>query len=405
MTVTAKLSTLSLSSKIVFYVFAAAIFYCATSGRHKPELFVSDKLLPSADRVPSRIQACVKNTPFSFHPFVRAAEWDWPIQSTVQSVREDGPSGLPLRCDWVIGTRMQHWRRVPLDIAYGNIDEPPRTIFVQREYLQSFNDYLLPCIKHKIVLIVGDHDLSTPLQMDVRYRFINTVSPYWVNKSVPNSFKYSTWLSWLSDLRVHHIFVEHLDEKGHSKVSPIPLGLDPTNLPLHFMRSLTVQKISNNTYQPLSQRPLVMRFTNRMRNGIQWRARAETREKCVSTWREFCTSSPAPNGEEFFNDLKKYPFVLCAHGGGIDPNPLAWTTLIAGSIPIIQRFPGDDIYDGLPVVKLTRLPADEINVALLQIWLQELEPQFYGDARVRVVEKLMADYWWEKNQRVVELMS
>jgi hypothetical protein len=30
------------------------------------------------------------------------------------------------------------------------------------------------------------------------------------------------------------------------------------------------------------------------------------------------------------------PFVACPHGGGIDPSPKAWETLLVGSIPIVQ---------------------------------------------------------------------
>ena len=295
---------------------------------------------------------------------------------------------------------MQHLRQAPIETAYGNLKRHPGSVFVQREYLQSFNDYLLPCLRNRFVLIIGDHDLTTPRQLDMRYPFVNTTSPYWINNSTPtiNTFKYRTWSSWLHDSRIYHIFVEHLDELGPSKVSPIPLGLDPKNLPVSFTRSLTLSKILNNTYLPLSDRPLRIRITNRLRHGPQYTPRKEVKNKCTTSWREFCVSYRAPNGEEFFDDLKQYPFVLCVHGGGIDPNPLAWTALLAGTIPIIQKFPGGSIYDDLPVVKISSLSTGAINLELLSKWLHQYEPQFYGNERVKVVEMLMTDFWWSKIQ-------
>jgi len=86
------------------------------------------------------------------------------------------------------------------------------------------------------------------------------------------------------------------------------------------------------------------------------------------------------------------------HGGGIDPNPLAWTALLAGTIPIIQKFPGGSIYDDLPVVKISSLSTGAINLELLSKWLHQYEPQFYGNERVKVVEMLMTDFWWSKIQ-------
>ena len=75
-------------------------------------------------------------------------------------------------------------------------------------------------------------------------------------------------------------------------------------------------------------------------------------------------------GTPYLDDISKYPFVLCVRGGGRgqDPNPFAWSALLAGSIPIIQRFPGDSIYDGLPVVRLDDLPSAQLTPANLRRW-------------------------------------
>jgi len=385
---------------LALYLLAATVIVLEYSLRVTTKVDTESVLAASVST-----RSCLEATPFLFKPINRSCGWDWPILSTVQSVRYDGPSGLPMRCDWVIGTRMQHWRRVPVEIVYGSLVKHPKSIFVQREYLQPFNDIIMPCLKKRIVLIIGDHDLTTPRQIDVRYPLIYPPYPSWMNKSIPNSFKLSTWSSWLSDPRISHIFVEHLDVKGPSKVSPIPLGLDPSNAPLSFLRSLSASKILNQTLTRLNRRPLMMRFTNRVRGGPQWKARIETKRMCETVWKKICNSAPAPSHALFFDEIARYPFVLCAHGGGIDPNPQAWSALIAGSIPIIQSFPGDDMYNDLPVVKVSKLPTDEINETTLLEWRSKLEKHFHGNARVKVVEKLTTNYWWEKIQEEVRALG
>lgn len=33
---------------------------------------------------------------------------------------------------------------------------------------------------------------------------------------------------------------------------------------------------------------------------------------------------------EFIKHLEEVPFILCVHGGGVDPSPKAWEAIIAG---------------------------------------------------------------------------
>lgn len=101
-------------------------------------------------------------------------------------------------------------------------------------------------------------------------------------------------------------------------------------------------------------------------------------------------------GTIFFKEIAKYPFLICAHGGGIDPNPNAWSALLAGTIPIIQRFAGDSIYDDLPVILVEQLPSDNLTMHNLRQWRDRLAPMFEGEKRKLVVEKLMTNFWWNK---------
>ena len=347
-------------------------------------LFDSSRGKGSIDRV--NRNRCLKEGPFKFQPLVRKQEFDWAIHSLVQSVRLDGPSGLPMRCDWVLGTRMSHWRKIPANTAFGDPVFKPKTIFVQTDNRQAFHDHILPCLgtSERFVLIIGDHDKTTPRQIDVRYKH----EPY---------FKYATWLAWLQDPRIVHIFVEHLDEKSALKVSPIPVGLNPQEMSRGFMHLKTEHIAKRFPVAALTSRPLKARFTNRIRDGTgQWASRYNTRVACDTKWKQTCVSSPAPKGDEYYKEIAKYPFLICAHGGGIDPNPNVWSALLVGTIPIIERFAGDSMYRDLPVVVLEDLPNANLSLSQLQVWRDSLGKMFEGHHRRRVLQKLSNDYWWNQ---------
>ena len=345
-------------------------------------------------------------SPFVFHPIKHNKDFAWSIQSTVQSVRFDGPSGFPLRCDWVIGTRLSHWRRIAVETVFGDPRIKPKTIFVMREHLQHFHDYILPCLQRqeRFVLIVGDQDTTTPRQIDKRYRFKPPVGIFYPSgqaKRDCDNFEYSTWLTWMSDARIGHIFVEHLDENTHPKVSPIPIGLSPHEISRKIMHYSTCDILEKLAFSPISSRPLKVRFTNRLREGPQFESRRLCKEACDTSWKSFCVSARAPGGEAFLREIQKYPFLICAHGGGIDPNPMAWTALLVGTIPIIQRFAGDSIYDDLPVVRLDELPSEKITLENLRSWRDRLAPMFEGHNRRQVLQRLTTDHWWNKTMAKV----
>jgi len=124
--------------------------------------------------------------------------------------------------------------------------------------------------------------------------------------------------------------------------------------------------------------------------------RKRVKQSCNKEWKAFCVSGPAPGGIAFFEELRRWPFVIAAQGGGVEPNPQTFMALFAGSIPIIQRFPGEAIFDGLPVIRLDELPSDAINLDQLEKWREEFAPEFFGKRRRAMLEMLTSDFWWSK---------
>lgn len=323
-----------------------------------------------------------KQNSFTFQPLVFQKKNDFTLLSTVQSISNDGPTGLPQRCDWVIGKRYTQTRRIDNGTVWGNISIYPKIIFIQTQNIQVFHDNILKCLNadERFIIIIGDCDMTTPRQTDKRFQKRDT---------------YKIWNQWLNDPRIIHIFVEHLDEWNHTKVTPIPLGMNPKDAPLDIMQ-LDVDSIINRfpVVVPIQNRTLKVRLTNRQRDGNQFAYRRKVRDLCNTTWQNYCVYDKAPNGRAYYRDIVSYPFILCVHGGGIDPNPQAWTALIVGTIPIIERFAGDSIYNNLPVLLVDKISELNLTTKNLRKWRDERVYYFEEPYRTNYTKKLMTDYWW-----------
>ena len=87
--------------------------------------------------------------------------------------------------------------------------------------------------------------------------------------------------------------------------------------------------------------------------------------------------------------------MFCGKGGGIEPNPKVFTSILLGVIPIVKRFVNCDIlYEGLPVVFIDEWRGDLVNVQKLKKWRDELSGFFYKK-REKVIYRLTVDYWKE----------
>ena len=100
--------------------------------------------------------------------------------------------------------------------------------------------------------------------------------------------------------------------------------------------------------------------------------------------------------------------MMCIHGGGLDPNPNLFQSLIARVIPIIAPFPGGSMYKGLPVVVTDGnwSNPDFFSQEYLAKKLDEFAPFFEdSEKRYKVIKRLTMNYWWEKVERVINETS
>lgn len=275
------------------------------------------------------------------------------------------PQGISTRTDWTL----------TIPCMYGDPNRLPRTIFVQHSMLPHFVENTLRYMDptHRFVLISGGTDITMPRQIDFRFaefgRGFSKEPPYGYN-----------FLALVNAPQLIHWFCENHDV-NHEKISTLPTGLvhdadyrgdypDPASV------------------MPLSKRPLKVLVSDRVRDGEgQWKARREVHDLCVQH-EDFC-SMPADESvghATFVQQIIALPFLVCVHGGGIDPSPKAWESILLGTIPIIQSSTLDDAYQQLPVVFIQDWATffKHPNVtALLQEWLERLSPYYEPDSPLR----------------------
>jgi hypothetical protein len=143
---------------------------------------------------------------------------------------------------------------------------------------------------------------------------------------------------------------------------------------------------------------------NKLREGKQWYDRHRIAQLCLNTSQCFqpqygnhsfsqnekmsveSMTDATLTRQDFLHYTSLVPFILCVHGGGLDPSPKAWESMIVGTIPIILHSTLDDAYVRFPLIILQSW--DELffhsNITeLLETWLRKLGPYYEEGSRLR----------------------
>ena len=301
----------------------------------------------------------------------------------LSTVGSTGPHGIHAYCDWVIGCRLVNWKRMDITNCWGNPNKLPKIIFISCGSFKLFFYKIFPFIPrhHRYIMIIGDEDSTIPNSKDdIRYNKNYTMSIH-------------MWDAIVANPQIIHIFCTHLEIPATEKYSPIPVGFNPEEHPNNDIDHLL--KIHVNL--DIMKRPLKIIGCCRIRQGGQWKDRKKVRELCKKEWKGFADWNLIPENN-FFDEIQNYSFLLCPHGGGIDPNPKAFSAIFVGTIPIMKKFINCElIYHNLPVVFIDEWTSISITEEKLQKWRSELNPYFMdGTKRSQVVEKLTTKYWFTK---------
>ncbi|MEH6645593.1 hypothetical protein [Sulfitobacter sp.] len=285
-------------------------------------------------------------------------------------------TGLASRCDWVILSD----RKPPNVHLHRNCNtDHPRHIFLSLrapfEAILFFFEDILPKLSADFVLVSGSVDATVPRQIDARWRQFSVPERDMINHI-------------LCHPKLKHWYAENLDQAAHPKLSPLPLGL-------MFPKGYPEGGIIVPEVPPISKRPLKVFCAHRHREGAQWEPRRRVSDLATGPWAAFTTHPEIELPEaQFFTQIEAHSFVLCVEGGGLDPSPKAWSTLLNGAIPIIRKNSVSLAYMHLPIVMVDDWQADALRPDLLWQWRDTLQTWF-DDAHGRreVIRRMSLDYW------------
>lgn len=286
-------------------------------------------------------------------------------------------AGIASRCDWVVMTDTKpptHY------IRQNRKTTTPRHIFLSLrspfEAIAVFTNFVLPKLHQSFVLVSGSEDVTIPNQYDHRWRRFNAEE----RTKLQEILSHPLLLHW---------FAENLDDASHPKFSALPTGMV-------FPNSRPHDGVAIPTVTPISQRPLRVLCAHRTRSGPQWSTRKHVSALARSAWQRCCTVLDEEVSEaDFLQLVEDHSFVLCVEGGGLDPSPKAWQTILHGAIPIVRRTGTQQAYAKLPVAFVHDWLPDTIDPTRLLEWRDILLPDFDQPSQRRLtLRRLSADYWW-----------
>lgn len=367
---------------VLSYYFSIAVL--AIDGSRAPGM--SFEALVHKDRHLQRVAHHVGN---KVHSFNASSCHIYPVHvSRWPTVRP--PLGVACYCDWVVATNGFYGKTLA-----------PKIVFIATRALYMFDD-IINYINHPIVLVSAINDETIPINLDQRIA---------LPKGFTGDENSGLWHRIVNHQNVLHWFAENHSVK-HPKVSTLPIGfVVKPNMPepdVVYKELLAANKI------PWAERTTLMLDSDRVRTGTgQWRDRGLLRTACLhnplcSVSFNYTTAKEEEAHEQdmgMFNDhVGNSKFLIMAHGGGIDPCPKLFHSILLGAIPIIEDSPLRDAYEQLPVVivpnLLDFLDPTKTQLAQEQLdgWAAQYVPYFIQGSALRneTLYKLTTPYWWEK---------
>lgn len=288
-------------------------------------------------------------------------------------------TGIAARCDWVFLSDYH----APQTYLHRNVQtDTPRHVFLSLrgpfDALSGFATQVLPRLTAPFVLVSGSEDLTLPRQEDHRWRGFSEEE----QGHIRTILEHPMLIRW---------FAENLVEDSDPRFAPLPVGMV-------FPEGPPENGVPVPRHIPLGERPLRVLCAHRVREGEQWDLRRDVTELARSAWAPWCTVVEDELSEEGFLDLvRSHAFVICARGGGVDPSPKAWQTILHGSVPIICDSPLRSAYVELPVAFVPQWIAGSFSPPLLTAWRQRHVPAHdTPEGRRETLRRLGAAYWWDR---------
>jgi hypothetical protein len=327
----------------------------------------------------------------TFSYYAERKDWYYAIPSTFHVRTRDqfdsyeeranytAPHGLAAIADWMVISQ-----RDSLLGIYGT-SLKPQVIFVHTGVFRIFVSDILPYLTEPFVLIQSGNDYTIPYNVDLRYG------------------DFQCWDAWNKTLENKYLIRMYSENHvvTHPKVSTVHLGLSGLGRPGPDDRSSYPTDA-----KPFSERIHKLLVTDKIHNShAQWYDRAHALEACLNHT-DICdsTSKMAIIGNlvghaAWLKTVSDYKFLVCTHGGGIDPAPKAIEAILVGTIPIIDRTANYDAYSLLPVAfvdsTVTFISSPNAS-AMMNEWSQRLGPHFENPHLRNVTLHRLSMAFWTK---------
>lgn len=261
-----------------------------------------------------------------------------------------------------------------------NLNNSIRTVFVSmRNFeaaLETLEREVLQTISSSFIVIFASEDATFPTQLDKRFKPFSPQADDIIKKLFENRF-------------LIHCYVENLSHPFSNKVSPIPLGIvDPKNEDI-FSDEVDVSV-------PLEKRARRVFCCHRVREGLQWMPRIIVNELAKTHWKSLCeVVTEELSIEEYYEKLSNFAFTVCVQGGGQDPSPKAFQTILKGGIPIIKSSALDPAYALLNCVIVEDWSKYTITESKLEKWYNDELTRRKSPEYLRKIHYMLTlDFWW-----------
>eukprot|EP01041_Mallomonas_annulata_P000846 gene846-1647_t len=329
-----------------------------------------------------KTKICLKNKVFEFCGEQLNMTYT-PLPMMWTRTRDDqdsnGPDSKALYCAPPSIAALTDWFVIhPVAIGIFGTTLKPRTINVNLGVLRYFVDNILMHLQEKVVLVSTNNDVTIPFNVDRRGGLQN-ITDYW-NKVVESPM-------------IIHWFVEN-KACTHPKVSSLPIGSTLNMQSSHFPKDISM---------PSKRIPKMMVADKVHDSHIQWEDRRRSAAVCL-TRPDVCVSMHGPGGGlagqgGWLETISKYQFLAITHGGGLDPCPKLFESLMVGTIPIIERTALYDAYEHFPVVfvrNLTDFMTWPNASTMMAHWVDHLDKYYEPGSHLRnqTLHRLNTKYWY-----------
>lgn len=232
-------------------------------------------------------------------------------------------------------------------------------IFLKTDYVPRFFSEIHPRIKVEYILITHNADFS-PI-------YLKTMDHAWIGHD---------FTQYLEDPQLVVWFAQNIDYK-HQKLQPLPIGIS-NNYNHHGRVELFFNAVRN--VPPFDER------CNQIYLNFTTSTNIRERQSALDFFRDkpYAHIAGQKSPQTFLEDLKRFKYVLCPEGNGIDCHR-TWEALLMGCVPILKHSMIDKLFEGLPVILVNDW--SEVTEDLLNRYEQDRIHAKYK------MERAYADYW------------